>query len=43
MEKLNISENEAYHMIRKQATKERKSLKQVAEAIITTNQIADSS
>lgn len=40
MDKLNISENEAYHMIRKQATKERKSLKQVAEAIITSNQIS---
>lgn len=40
MEKLKISENEAYHMIRKQATKERKTLLQIAESIITTTEIS---
>lgn len=42
MKKLKISENDAYHLIRKQATKERKSLKQIAEAIITSKQISNS-
>lgn len=40
MEKLKVSENDAYHMIRKQATIERKPMKQVAEAIITSSQIS---
>lgn len=42
MEKLKISENEAYHMIRKQATKERKALLQIAQSIITATQISGS-
>ncbi len=42
MEKFNISENEAYQIIRRQATKERKPIRQVAEAVITSEQISDS-
>lgn len=42
MEKLKISENEAYHVIRKQATKERKTLLQIAQAVITATQISQS-
>ncbi|MBI2611348.1 GAF domain-containing protein [Candidatus Gottesmanbacteria bacterium] len=39
MKKMDISENDAYHLIRRQATKERKTLKEIAEAIITASQI----
>lgn len=39
MEKLKISENDSYKLIRRQATKERKSMREVAEAIITSSQL----
>lgn len=42
MEKLKVSENDAYHLIRKQATVERKPMKQIAEAIITSSHISKS-
>lgn len=42
MEKFNISENDAYQLIRKQATKERKTLLHVADSIITTSNIRPS-
>ena len=41
MEKMNVTENEAYRLIQKQATKERKSMKEVAEAVITSFQILE--
>lgn len=34
--KMNISENEAYHLIRKQATKERRTMREIAESVITS-------
>ncbi len=40
MEQFKVSENEAYHMMRRQATKERKSMKEIAGAVITSSQIA---
>ncbi len=39
MARMKISENDAYHLIRKQATKERVHMKQVAEAILMSSQI----
>lgn len=41
MEKMNITENEAYLLIQKQATKERKSMKEISEAVITSFQILE--
>lgn len=41
MEKMKISENDAYHLIRKQATKERKTLHEIAGSIVTTHQISN--
>ncbi len=40
MKILKLSENDAYHTIRKQATKERKTMKQIAESIITAKDIS---
>lgn len=39
MEKMNLSENDAYHILRKQAMKKGKSMREVAEAIITSSEI----
>jgi len=39
IDKLKISENDAYHSIRKQAMKNNKSIKIIAEGIITSNEI----
>ncbi len=41
MDKMNLSENDAYHLIRKQSTKERKTMKEIAESIITAQQITN--
>lgn len=39
MEKEGLSENAAYHLLRKQAMKERKSLAEIAEAVITAAEV----
>jgi len=39
MDKLKVSENDAYHTLRKQAMKNNKSIKEIAESIITSDQI----
>lgn len=39
MERLHLSENEAYHLLRKKATKERKSMKEIAEAILLSSDV----
>src|SRR3989338_2055075 len=39
MEKMNLSENDAYHTLRKQAMKKGKSMKEIAEAVITSSEI----
>lgn len=41
MAEKNLSENDAYHLIRKQAMKERKTMKEVAESILTTKFLFD--
>lgn len=42
MVKMNLTENDAYHLIRKEATKERKSMKEIAQAIITSSKLENS-
>lgn len=39
MERLHLTENEAYHLIRKKATKERKSMKEIAEAVLLSSDL----